>query len=549
MADFDYSKLADLGVLGGLGLYNANRAKQDANKQIEGLQSMQNLYAQDSPYAQNLRQTLERKDAAAGRRSQYGPREVELQGRLADAASRQQASTAPLLNQLYQQKQKATNSAGRDIATVLAKSGGFSKLSPAVRSLFKRRGDGFGENAGAGMGTGSLMGSSEGPMLNTTQTYDSYDYGGGNDYYSDLGVGQNYDSYDFGSGGGDYYSDLGVGQNYDSFDFGGSSPDFSGMSDFESSISDFDIPGFAKGGKVDIFQALADNRRARNNPPPQGQTKPINMEQPYHAPMTTPPKEDVGTAGSDAVNGMAGMGSSLAGTGVPGAIGLGNTVAGLSGIGSVPGLNGTLGLAGAPNNSSALSAAAMTGLGIVSAPLALAVSLLSSLFSGSGGGGLGNAAAPGAGIGSVVGSLGGGGDSGMSGEAGIGGALGGALGGMGDVGGGDSGGGMGDAGGMGGGIGDAAGGIGGGDSGDGGGGVGDGAGGGIGGAFATGGKVRGPGTGTSDSIVAKLSNGEFVSTAHTVSTLGDSLFEKLEKKAKQSPVEVKKFKKGLAALF
>jgi len=538
MADFDYSKLADLGVLGGLGLYNANRAKQDANKQIEGLQSMQNLYAQDSPYAQNLRQTLERKDAAAGRRSQYGPREVELQGRLADAASRQQASTAPLLNQLYQQKQKATNSAGRDIAAVLAKSGGFSKLSPAVKSLFKRRGDGFGENVG--MGAGSLIGSSEGPMLNTTQNYDSYDYGGGNDYYSDLGVGQNYDSFDFGSGSGDYYSDLGVGQNYDSFDFGGGS-DYSNMGDFESSISDFDIPGFAQGGKVDIFQAIADGKRSRNTPP-QGQTKPINMEQPYRPPQAGASREDVGTAGSDAVNGMAGMGSSLAGTGVTGAIGLGNTVAGLSGIGAVPGLNGALGLAGAPSNSSALSAAAMTGLGMVSAPLALAVSLLSSLFSGGGNGGLGNAAAPGAGIGSVVGELGGGGDSGMSGEAGLGGALGGALGSMGDSAG-DSGSGMGDSGGMGGGIGGAAGGgdSGAGDSGSGGD-AGD-------GAFATGGKVRGPGTGTSDSIVAKLSNGEYVSTAHTVSTLGDSLFKKLEKKAKQSPEEVKKFKKGLEALF
>ena len=527
----DYSKLADLGVLGGLGLYNANKAKQDANKQIEGLQGMQSLYSQDSPYAQNLRQTLERKDAAAGRRSQYGTREVELQGRLADAASRQQASNAPLLNQLYQQKQKATNSAGRDIATVLAKSGGFSKLSPFVQGLFKRRGnvDGMMEGASAGAGFGYS------PSVD--QNYDSYDFQGStsNDYYSDLGVGQDYDSYDFsGTGGGDYYSDLGVGQDYDSYDFGGSSPDFSGMSDFESSVSDFDIPGFAQGGKVDIFQAIADGKRSRSAP---NQPKPVDMRAPYQQ-AAKESVQDQGTAGSDSVNGFAGMGSSLAGTGVTGAIGLGNTVAGLSGIGGVPGLNGALGLAGAASNSDALSAAAMTGLGMVSAPLAIAVSLLSSLFSGSGNSGLGTAASTGSGIGTAIGSMGGGGDVGMGSESGLGAGLGAALG---DPGGGAGDSGVGDSSGMGGGIGGAAGGMGDGDSGA----AGDGAD----GAFATGGKVKGPGTGTSDSIVAKLSNGEFVSTAHTVSTLGDSLFKSLEHKAKQSPEEVKKFKKGLAALF
>jgi len=85
-------------LLGGLGaLYGYNQASKGLNSQIGGLKG---LYGQNSPYAQTLRQQLERKDAASGRRSQYGPREVELQARLAGLASGQ----APMLNQLENQR-------------------------------------------------------------------------------------------------------------------------------------------------------------------------------------------------------------------------------------------------------------------------------------------------------------------------------------------------------------------------------------------------------------------------------------------------------------
>jgi hypothetical protein len=85
-------------LLGGLGaLYGYNQASRGLNSQIGGLRG---LYGQNSPYAQTLRQQLERKDAASGRRSQYGPREVELQARLAGLASGQ----APMLNQLENQR-------------------------------------------------------------------------------------------------------------------------------------------------------------------------------------------------------------------------------------------------------------------------------------------------------------------------------------------------------------------------------------------------------------------------------------------------------------
>lgn len=58
---------------------------QAGNEALQAqLQSLATMYGPNSPYAAQLRQTLERKDAAAGRRSQYGPREVQLMAALAD---------------------------------------------------------------------------------------------------------------------------------------------------------------------------------------------------------------------------------------------------------------------------------------------------------------------------------------------------------------------------------------------------------------------------------------------------------------------------------
>jgi len=82
----------------GLGsLYLAQKAKNANNAQINNLNS---LYSPNSPYAQQMQQALDRQDAASGRRSQYGTRQVELQARLAQLNSQ----NAPMLNQLNQQK-------------------------------------------------------------------------------------------------------------------------------------------------------------------------------------------------------------------------------------------------------------------------------------------------------------------------------------------------------------------------------------------------------------------------------------------------------------
>lgn len=77
------SQYLNLGATGA-GLYSMFQAGQDARHQAN---SLSNMFSQNSPFAQQLRQQLERRDAASGRRSQYGPREVELQAALAKMAA------------------------------------------------------------------------------------------------------------------------------------------------------------------------------------------------------------------------------------------------------------------------------------------------------------------------------------------------------------------------------------------------------------------------------------------------------------------------------
>ena len=81
--------------LGGLyagyqGVQQAGQLGQNAantNQALQGqMSSLAGMYAPNSPYAKQLEQQLARKDAASGRLSQYGPRSVELQARLAAMA-------------------------------------------------------------------------------------------------------------------------------------------------------------------------------------------------------------------------------------------------------------------------------------------------------------------------------------------------------------------------------------------------------------------------------------------------------------------------------
>jgi hypothetical protein len=93
----DYMKL-----LPGLGsLYLQNKSANQFSGMASNLAS---LYGQDSPYSQMLRQQLTRQDAAGGRRSQYGTREVELQAKLAQLNSQNAPQIAQFQNAALQRR-------------------------------------------------------------------------------------------------------------------------------------------------------------------------------------------------------------------------------------------------------------------------------------------------------------------------------------------------------------------------------------------------------------------------------------------------------------
>jgi hypothetical protein len=79
-------------------------------QQQQGMPSLESMYGADSPYAKQLEQTLARKDAKAGRNSQYGPRAAQLQAMLADKASTYGAQQAQSMN-AYNSARNATMNA------------------------------------------------------------------------------------------------------------------------------------------------------------------------------------------------------------------------------------------------------------------------------------------------------------------------------------------------------------------------------------------------------------------------------------------------------
>jgi len=124
----------------GKGSENATNNQNAINGQIKSLTDM---FGQDSPYAKMLRQTLERKDAAAGRNSQYGNRETQLQALLAEKAL--QSSGA--IGNLAQQSSALDNTVngGRNtqlnaLDSILNKTGAYdwttSWLSNGLNSMF-----------------------------------------------------------------------------------------------------------------------------------------------------------------------------------------------------------------------------------------------------------------------------------------------------------------------------------------------------------------------------------------------------------------------------
>ena len=188
-------------VSGLLGLYSGNKGLQGANSLNDSLNSLSNMFSEDSPYATTLRNQLNAKDAASGRRSQYGPREVELQSQLASKNSSLQASIAAarLAAQQYTNGQRNTTlGAGTSLGNSLISALGGKGLS-GLSSLFG--GSGSTDMTGFLTSPGSSFGGSGGNLP---------------DVSSGLGSG-NFDSSNIFGGGGD----LGSGTwNGSGFDFG-----------------------------------------------------------------------------------------------------------------------------------------------------------------------------------------------------------------------------------------------------------------------------------------------------------------------------------------
>lgn len=90
------------------GMYNASQQRKKFAQQQDSLAGM---FSQNSPYAQQLQQTLDRKDAAAGRRSQYGQRTTQLQAMLAEANAR----SAPQQMQLQSAQNSLSNMFGNNL--------------------------------------------------------------------------------------------------------------------------------------------------------------------------------------------------------------------------------------------------------------------------------------------------------------------------------------------------------------------------------------------------------------------------------------------------
>lgn len=117
-----------------------------ANKGIgQTAKTLGNMYGQNSPYAEELRKQLQRRDAASGRRSQYGPREVELQAKLAG----QYSQNAPHL-------MNAQNQAGANRMAMMTNMMGLGmKALPMLQRLWGQGEQG--QQQGGGMGGGLTM--------------------------------------------------------------------------------------------------------------------------------------------------------------------------------------------------------------------------------------------------------------------------------------------------------------------------------------------------------------------------------------------------------
>lgn len=138
------------------GMYMGNRSTGQYN---DALGSLNNIFSPDSPYAQMMRQQMERKDAAGGRRSQYGPRETQLAALLAQ----HQASTlsSPGYANMMQQRNTSQNQGLNTLLSLLSKNSG--RIGNGIQGMMQ--GGGLQSMFNNGYSDQWGMGANAGPQL------------------------------------------------------------------------------------------------------------------------------------------------------------------------------------------------------------------------------------------------------------------------------------------------------------------------------------------------------------------------------------------------
>lgn len=116
-------------------LYKTRQAKKQYNTGLDEMAQARdaalNQYAPGSAYSEQMRKQLERQDAQAGRRSQYGQREVELAAKLAQQRAEVQKSYMGTMNNRTDLRNKLVANSNNNVENLL---GLYGKNAPAINS-------------------------------------------------------------------------------------------------------------------------------------------------------------------------------------------------------------------------------------------------------------------------------------------------------------------------------------------------------------------------------------------------------------------------------
>ena len=224
-----------------------NNYNQLAQQQQQQLGSLNSLYGTDSPYAQTMRQQLDRRDAARGARSQYGPREVELMAKLAGNQSQANQSA---LNNLYSpgaMQMAQARASSNPLVSNPAAIAMYGKMLGGLPGLFDKA-----QNAYRSYDTADKYSKFKDAIKAGTAVDDTYDSGlnamsMGLDGYGDMGSyygGQDYTGLDVGNLGdwADYsnYADMADAADYSSYaDYGSAAADTANYASAASDASDY----------------------------------------------------------------------------------------------------------------------------------------------------------------------------------------------------------------------------------------------------------------------------------------------------------------------